>query len=384
MRAHAFLLSLVVGATHARAGLQGLTFIPANSALVRWVGRVALTGAGTNGSVYFDWEGVQAYVAVQQFTTVIAEIADNCPGTPVGGGSRWAVYYTPGNPNTAAPNHRIQTFYSGPASSLYYMFIDPSGKCDPGCDLNGTSVFRLVRLTESRLTGCNQTANMSVTGFWTDGLFVAPPASSGRRLEAIGDSISAGDLNSGDGQHVCGNAAFNNDITQSSAGILCDAFGADCMYTAWGGIRLGMEAWGMKDLYPFTFSASGQNAYTAWDFTSWVPDGVIVNLGTNDRPPPPATNWINAYVAFASKIVNTYYASPNVTLFLAYGPMTTEYEPFVLNITSQLQAAGVRAYSLNLTLPTPMTGCYGHPSAADNMQIAANVKSYIGNILGWS
>ena len=68
---------------------------------------------------------------------------------------------------------------------------------------------------------------------------------------------------------------------------------------------------------------------------------------------------------------------------ISFGPMTAEYQPNVVNVTAQLVAAGVRAHALDLTLPHPMTGCFGHPSAADNVEIAAKAKPQIAAVMGW-
>ena len=161
-------------------------------------------------------------------------------------------------------------------------------------------------------------------------------------------------------------------------------FGADCMYTAWGGIQLGATGWGMRSLYLYTFSAGGADAYEPWDFARFQADAVIVNLGTNDNPVAPALAWQAAYVAFVTDVAARYSSSPSApAFFLAYGPMTAHYEPFVLNITATLKSAGLNATALDLTLPHGMTGCYGHPSRADNVEIAAKAKPQIAAVLGW-
>ena len=83
----------------------------------------------------------------------------------------------------------------------------------------------------------------------------AAPAASARRLEFVGDSITAGDLNDGGAgigaPSICGNAAFNDDITLSTGGQLClpealGGFGADCMFTAWGGSECGSIICGLR------------------------------------------------------------------------------------------------------------------------------------------
>ncbi len=93
-------------------------------------------------------------------------------------------------------------------------------------------------------------------------------------------------------------------------------------------------------------------------------------------------DWQSSYVAFVAKLVADY-ATPTLPVFLAYGPITAAYEDPVKNIVANLTAAGVRAYALDLTLPHGMTGCFNHPSAADNVEIAAKAKPQVAAVLGW-
>ena len=364
--------------------------IAADSSHVKWVGRVQPTG---DGGVGFDWEGVSASVTLANFTYLLVQIADDCGGTAVGGGSRWGVAMNTSDAKVAAANHRIQTFYSGPLARSYYLFSNPGGKCDPHCDARGPSTFSLTRLTESRLSGCTPERNLTVVSFSSDGSFLAAPAPKGRRLEFVGDSITAGDLNDG-GQlrggapdTTCANSAFNDDITFSSGAVLCSdalGFGADCMYTAWGGIQLGVGAvWGMSDLYPRTFSSLGPSAYGDWDFGRFAADAVVLNLGTNGGWRANQTAWVAEYVRFGTDVALTHYRNPDLVLFLAYGPMTTAYQAMAEQVVASLKAAGVKAVALDLTVG-PMHGCYGPPSRADNIAIAAKAKAQIADALGWS
>ena len=40
-----------------------------------------------------------------------------------------------------------------------------------------------------------------------------------------------------------------------------------------------MHAGGMSDLYPYTFSGIGQDAYTPWNFSRFPADAIVINLG---------------------------------------------------------------------------------------------------------
>ena len=381
----AFILVVVAGLTQAVNGGADVV-LPAANPLVRWVGR---TQSSPDGDVSFDWEGVAATVAVRNLSFLAVNITDNCRGTGVGGGSRWLVTVKTTNPLTAAADHRVATFFTGSRIPVYYLFNVPGSRCDPNCDL-GSAIFTLTRLTESRLSGCSADATLSINSFITDGEFIIPPAPALRRIEFIGDSITAGDLNDNAGATQCANGVFNDDITQSWGSVICRSevaggFGADCMHTAWGGITLGVDTvWGMNKLYPHTFSAGGPDAYGDWDFGSFPADAVVVNLGTNDYPIAPAVKWQETYVSFVTDLVHVRYRNPSLAVFLAYGPMTTEYEPFVRSVTATLVANGVRAVVLDLTLPHPMTGCYGHPSAADNVEIAAKARPQIASVMAWT
>ena len=57
------------------------------------------------------------------------------------------------------------------------------------------------------------------------------------------------------------------------------------------------------------------------------------------------------------------------------------FEP--LQITATLVSSGIKAVVMNQTLGHPLTGCFGHPSAADNLEIAANVAPAMASVLGW-
>lgn len=107
--------------------------VPASSSLVTWLGRAEPSDVVVGG-VAFDWEGVRATVRVANFSYVTVDIHDNCPGSKVGGGSRWAVHMTPSDLGVSPPNHRVATFLSGKRVHTYYLFNDPSRACGaPRC-----------------------------------------------------------------------------------------------------------------------------------------------------------------------------------------------------------------------------------------------------------
>ena len=88
---------------------------------------------------------------------------------------------------------------------------------------------------------------------------------------------------------ICANGAYNDDILFSTGGVLCSyalGFDAECMFSAWGGIQLGgmtvggRVSWGMAELYPYTFSASGHGtspAYVVQITNDYIAQRVVKN-----------------------------------------------------------------------------------------------------------
>ena len=122
-----------------------------------------------------------------------------------------------------------------------------------------------------------------------------------------------------------------------------------------------------------------------WNFSNFVPQGVVIGLGTNDAWPGRFSNatfaalYETTYTAIVLRVAATY--SPPPTFFLGFGPMRFEYEPSVLRVLDSLHAAGVAAHAVNYTLGHNCT-C-GHPSATDAAQMAAIAAPVIAQALKW-
>jgi len=133
---------------------------------VSFVGRTAINGDGTRS---FDWEGVQMFVNVAGATYV--NVAVNASG---GAHGRFVV---------EAGGVEVTSFYV--ASYSGSVFLAAAG-------LSGTTAIRVISVLEPSFTGADATSMFTFIGFYTDG--TAAPASPprARRIELVGDSISAG------------------------------------------------------------------------------------------------------------------------------------------------------------------------------------------------
>jgi lysophospholipase L1-like esterase len=129
-----------------------------------------------------------------------------------------------------------------------------------------------------------------------------------------------------------------------------------------------------------------------WDFTRYVPQVVVVNLGTNDSSPPGPDHdaFRSAYARFLERIRGRY---PDALLLAVVGPMLTDAYPpgarawstiqsDVASVVDGLTARGdTRVHFLALA---PQQAPYGedyHPTVATHARMAREVAAEIQRLL---
>lgn len=369
--------------------------ISANSPLVAIEGR---TIAGPAGGLIYDWVGVSARVAVSNnLTFVTATINDTCAG-----GNKFVVRATA----EGFTNVDVATFFTQRGVNTYVLFGD-AGRAS---FIGSVAEFTLIKAVEARFTGClpENGQGLTLLSFASDGAFV-PPAPRARRLEIIGDSITAGDLvycaNAAGAHYSTANTLWSDSHSASYGSRLCAALGAACTTIAWGGMGMvqnDVRSWTwptIPDVWPSALGwpvfERGQGAPLdhAWNFSAAPPaDAVIIALGTNDAAgdfsnATFAERYVNAYVSFTRGVATTYAAAnrgQGPEFFLVNGTcMTTVYAPFVATIASQLAAKGLHATILDLTLPGGARCACGHPSDMDHLAMANGALPIIKQVMGW-
>ena len=224
-----------------------------------------------------------------------------------------------------------------------------------------------------------------------------------RRMEFLGDSITAGFDNQCDIPGAPRGFPWSESFMQSWATRMCDDLGAECHYTAWsgfgmvsnccGGATLGPDVWARTLATVGSANASdphGTTATNAWDFGKWTPDAVVINLGTNDHL---GTNTSSAKaVAFTDRYTELVMAASaaysNATrFFLACGPMSSDYCPEVSAVVARVAASGVEAHLLNQVGfddgTHGKTCAYGHPGSQIDAAMAKNGSAYIKSVMRW-
>jgi hypothetical protein len=223
------------------------------------------------------------------------------------------------------------------------------------------------------------------------GKLLPPPPRKQRRIEFFGDSITSGMGNESpdDGpDHLLKDK--NNYLSYAS--ITARALDAEAHITSQSGIGV-MISW-----FPFTMpdfydqlSAVGNND-SKWDFTSWTPDVVVVNLFQNDRwlidrekrlsPMPDDAQRIAAYRTFVHKIRALY---PRAYIVCALGSMDavqagSKWPGYVRTAVDQMRDAGDQRID---TIVFPWNGFGGHPRVKQHQANAALLTDFIRKKTGW-
>jgi lysophospholipase L1-like esterase len=125
---------------------------------------------------------------------------------------------------------------------------------------------------------------------------------------------------------------------------------------------------------------------STWDFTRYVPDAVVINLGTNDfAHGDPGPDFVLAYAALVKSVRAKYGAA---RIVCAVGPMLEAPLHAVLarHVASAIEAVHDPKVTF-LDLPpqnrTTELGCNYHPNQASQAKMAAALVAHLRATLGW-
>lgn len=359
-----------------------LAYFPAagKDALTLWQGRVLVDEAAHSAT--FDWPGVRVSFFVMTTT------------------SAWATIYSPGSVRglfrVVVDGVNVSSVATDNSTALYCLVRGLDAMVPHAVEL--ISVLEPALLHPQPFLPAAPFSALTVAsiGVEEQGRLADRPAPLTRALAVIGDSITAG-FGAGGTPPGCPNPAVyseDNDVTYGRR--ICAHFGAACDVVAWSGkgLYVNSPTAGTNETLPFYYRqalGAGQAPYAAtWAFSQFLPDAVIVNLGTNDyghghdTGPAWEANFTSAYVAFLAELA-LLHGRPKLPVFAAVGPLTARPTPQVLAAVAAHNAAGGRAVFLNLTLAPGhgSRGCYGHPSAEDHAEMAALAEQAVAAELGW-
>ena len=334
----------------------------------RWVGRVDATDPN---AVRFAWQGA-GVIATVNGTSIAVKLRTE--GTP-------SVYFQPVIDSKLATRFNVDTgsdqtvtLATGLAATdhLVELYRDTEG-------MYGLSTF---------------------LGF-TSGTVKGAPAASGRLIEVVGDSISAGYGNLGSEPHpnwvaspACHWTAANSTWYQTYAAVAGHALNAEVSTIArsgWGMCRdnTGDTSGVLSSVYS---NALGTDNKAVWGFAPKA-SVVVINLGTNDwATGDPGTSYETAYESFIATVRSHY---PDAWIFLTIGSMTSDpalgqVKTRLSNVVAALAATGdqkLATFDLGVqnmgsdgSVPT---GCDWHPNVADHQRMAGILQQQLSSKLGW-
>lgn len=232
-----------------------------------------------------------------------------------------------------------------------------------------------------------------LSGLETDGRILAPPTRRGLRIEFVGDSITCGYGNlAPDESHPFDPAT--EDFSRSWAGLAGRRLDADLHCVAWSGLGL-VRNFNIEpeptliERHRYADPVSKVD----WDHGRWVPEVVVVNLGSNDffrYPPPDADLFRSTLRRFVAERLER---DARTKVVLVDGPLlkdgvpldeTGRGQPSLSMVRGHLDAvAGSfdpdRVFRLSLTPAHPDRG-YGadwHPSLAQHRLNADELVEFL-------
>jgi lysophospholipase L1-like esterase len=211
-----------------------------------------------------------------------------------------------------------------------------------------------------------------------------------RRIEAVGDSITTGYGNEGTPNEK--GTIDNEDCYLSYGAIAARFLKADYHCIAWSGKKL----WPDNDMPSITGLTLPKDASIHWDASNWVPQVIIVNLGSNDFYPdnPDKTGWVNACMAFLQTLRTQ---DPKAMMYLTLGPMMSDTDPpghhalstlrdYLNTVVAQRQALGdkrIRLLEFEQEDPATGVGAEQHPNIETHEEMAERLDAAIQSDLRW-
>ena len=331
--------------------------IPATAAI--WQGRTLRNEQA--GAVAFSWEGVQASFTVSQASSVTMIVSSTFPH----GASKFHVLVD-------KVLHSNVSVVGGSRSVSVQLLSN--------LDRSTSHVVTLWSITDPiALTWPNlPPASLEIESFSSDGLFLLPPQPKTRRLKIIGDSITAG--------NQIDKASCQPDHWGTYGAKLCRYFDANCTTLAISGKGLFENCCDNNvTMVELAKRVVVGDASSIFNEDLFVPDAILLNLGTNDQGRNNGTAaWVAGFVAaYADYLVSlaAMHHNPALPIFCGVGSITHDYNDWVVQAMAAAAARGLRSLHL-VNYTSVLVGC-GHPGWVGHQQMFDVAQPILSMVLGW-
>jgi lysophospholipase L1-like esterase len=387
--------------------------IPAFSpGLVEYQGRVAVGKAGhPSNSVSWDWLGSQVSVTLNHSSYLTLKLDTAQMGRKMVRLRCFASFGSTLGTPTLYPLSEVVVL---PTISEYAIGAWPGSTGGWKSSEKSTQVTVTIMNDQEWSTG----GVVTLLSLSSDGVFVRPVlpnTMATRRLVFVGDSITAGT----NLRRPIGDPAYGIPMAPSTpiSGImddypltyqaqLCQAFGANCSTIAYGGKGMFKnccdEGTTMPEYFQQRLTSEPLSDYRyAFGADGFVPDAVVIALGTNDfahcRTKPCTADflagYVKTYVQFMQNVTR-WYGKPEIEFFCGIGPITVNYENSTRAAVQQAVALGLKATLVDMqACARPFPGgatvqgfCNGtatHPGIVGHRRMYEMSYQIIGDKLGW-
>lgn len=213
---------------------------------------------------------------------------------------------------------------------------------------------------------------------------IAPASTSRKRIEILGDSISAGYGNEGESES-CGFSPETENHFLTYGALAARTLGTDLTTIAWSGkgVFTNRGSTTDKETLPVLWTRTLPAENIPYDFSDPAPEAVIINLGTNDFAPEVTdfSPFGPSYDVFVEEVRKKY---PDAHLFVMMGPLLTDDYPegrqaytkaraaLTGIVERRTQAGDSKLHFFEVARATPAEGfgCNYHPSTKTHERMA--------------
>ena len=359
------------------------TFLSASSPLALWAGRFAVNTS--TGAVALDWGGTSVTLSI------VGTFASLTLWTNV-------TLYPQNSARIAVLINSVDS------ANLYIAAGTPSYLLAATLPLHTNNVTIVYASEPGQASSARAEGRfVSFLGFSVgNGGSFAPPVPLQRRIDVVGDSITAwgdydrleavnGPLSLNKGCPDAYAPLFGSSQAYTWAAYLSRAFLANTTTIAWSGRGLTHNSGcGQGSLLPELYGQTfGSSAAEAWDFSAATrPDLALLFMGTNDYFCNKTTDqaFTTAMLAFMKNITRAYAASPGPShthFLLGIGPMSPTAPLAALQAAVAAGTAEGLAVSMLDMRNATLDGCGNHPGPAGQWEMALQAAPQIKKAMGW-
>ncbi|QYR24002.1 GDSL family lipase [Paenibacillus sp. sptzw28] len=259
-------------------------------------------------------------------------------------------------------------------------------------------VVRIIKLSEAAMStaGIHEIRVNAVDG-------IQPTQDSARKIEFIGDSITAG-YGVDDEVKEHGFSTATEDVTKTYAFKTAAALQADYSIVAYSGYGIisgytGSDEKVDSQLVPDYYDKMGRSdgridgtievMSIPWDFDKFLPDLIVINLGTNDDSyalddAEKQAQYRDAYVEFLKQVRSH---NADAHLMCTLGMMGDRLYPMVEQAaaayTNETGDANISVLKFDVQLPADGHAAHWHPTEATHSKAAGKLIAKIKDVMEW-